>query len=72
MLFCTQAKTTSLVPPTGIAGPTASGAISPDGAYRPKTAHNGKIRLGGGCRMPLQGEPMERDRPRRSARAEVE
>jgi hypothetical protein len=40
--------------------------IAASGAHRPDTAHSGKIRLGGGGRLPLQGEPMERDRPRRS------
>ncbi len=31
-------------------------------AARPNITHSGKIRLGGGCRLPLQGEPTERDR----------
>jgi hypothetical protein len=62
MLFCEKARTGKLAQPTG-----ASDADRPrtDGAHRPDTAHGGRIRLGGGCRLPFQGEPKERDRPRR-------
>jgi hypothetical protein len=63
MLFCEKARTGKLVPPEETAAPDQ---IPASGAHRPDTAHSGKIRLGGGCRLPLQGEPMERDRPRRA------
>jgi len=67
MLFRAKAKSESLVPPTNIPPTTAAGDIQPRGAHRPKTAHTGKIRLGGGCRLPLQGDPMEHDRSPRSS-----
>jgi hypothetical protein len=31
-------------------------------AVLPKIADSGRIRPGGGCRLPLQGAPMQRDR----------
>jgi hypothetical protein len=61
MLFCEKIRTGTPVPPTE----TADADQTPAGVPRPDTAHNGRIRLGGGCRLPLQNEPMERDRPRR-------
>ena len=60
MLFCEKARTGELVPPAETADPDRIPADSTD---RPNIAHSGRIRLGGGCRLPLQGEPMERDRP---------
>ena len=51
---------------------TAVADIQPHGAQRPKTAHSGKIRLGGGCRLPLQGDRMEHDRLPRGSQSGTE
>ena len=67
MLFRAKAKTESLAPPANIPPTSAAGDIQPHGVHRPKTDHTGKIRLGGGCRLPLQGDPMEHDRLPRSS-----
>jgi hypothetical protein len=64
MLFCEKAKAT-----TGGAETEASAA---DGVKRPNIAHSGRITLGGGCRLPLQGAPMERDRLPRNVRSKPE
>jgi len=71
--FHKTAKTKGFRPLTAdTARTTAVADIQPHGVHRPKTAHSGKIRLGGGCRLPLQGDPMERDRAPRSGQRETE
>jgi len=70
--FHKTAKTKGLLPLTDTARTTAVADIQPQGAHRPKTAHTGKIRLGGGCRLPLQGDPMEHDRLPRNSQNETE
>ena len=72
MLFRATAQIESLAPPTNIPPTTAAGDIQPQDAHRPKTDHAGKIRLGGGCRLPLQGDPMERDRSPRGSQSGTE
>ncbi len=60
MLFCAKAKTKGLHPISGVSN---AGTVEPEGVdRRPKIAHSGKIRLGGGCRLPLTGAAMEQDR----------
>ena len=54
MLFCEKAKTNT--------GGAASEAPAADAVRRPNIVHSGKITTGGGCRLPLRGAPMERDR----------
>jgi hypothetical protein len=66
MLFCEKVRTEKRVP----AAEAADAGQAPAGGRRPDTTHNGRIRLGGGCRLPLQGEPMERDRPRRRGQSQ--
>jgi hypothetical protein len=58
-LFCTKAKAKRLAADISV---TAAAATPADTVRRPAIHHSGKITLGGGCRLPLQGEPMERDR----------
>nr|WP_294506201.1 hypothetical protein [uncultured Rhodopila sp.] len=64
MLFCEKAK----------AKPSDAAAEAPaaDAAKRPNIAHSGKITLGGGCRLPLPGAPMERDRSPRGNHSKPE
>ncbi len=64
MLFCEKAKTKT--------GASAAEAPAADAVKRPNIAHSGKIILGGGCRLPLQGAPMERDRLPRLSRTKPE
>jgi hypothetical protein len=52
MLFCTQAK--GRVKAEDVSETAHPGASGPDTANRPAIAHPDKIRLGGGCRLPLQ------------------
>jgi hypothetical protein len=64
MLFCEKAKAKT-------DGATAEAPAS-DAVKRPNIAHSGKITLGGGCRLPLQGAPMEHDRSPRGNRNKPE
>lgn len=64
MLFCEKAKARAAGAPTE--------APAADAVKRPNIAHSGKITLGGGCRLPLQGVPMERDRSPRGKRNKPE
>jgi hypothetical protein len=64
MLFCEKAKTKT--------GAAAAETPAADGVKRPNIAHSGKITLGGGCRLPLQGAPMERDRLPRNTHGKPE
>ena len=72
MLFRAKAKTESFAPPTDIPPTKAADDIQAHGARGPKTAYTGQIRLGGGCRLPLQGDPMERDRSPRGSQSGTE
>ena len=54
MLFCEKAKAKS--------SGAAAEAPAADAVKRPNITHSGKITLGGGCRLPLQGAAMEHDR----------
>lgn len=54
MLFCEKAKAKT--------SGAAAEAPTADAVKRPNIAHSGKITLGGGCRLPLRGAPMEHDR----------
>jgi hypothetical protein len=58
MLFCAKAKRLA----ADIAVAASAAAPPAHTVRRPNIHHSGKITLGGGCRLPLQGEPMERDR----------
>jgi hypothetical protein len=45
--------------------PAREGGVDAKQQYavrRPEIADSGRIRPGGGCRLPLQGAPMQRDR----------
>lgn len=64
MLFCEKAKAKS-------SGDAAEAPAS-DAVKRPNITHSGKITLGGGCRLPLQGAPMEHDRLPRITRTKPE
>ncbi len=64
MLFCEKAKAKT--------GGAAADAPAADAVKRPSIAHSGKITLGGGCRLPLQGAPMEHDRLPRTTRSKPE
>ena len=70
MLFCVKVATQRLVPVPEVHGATPVIVGRPDAAVLPKIADSGKIRPGGGCRLPLQGAPMQRDRlPRVASRS---
>jgi hypothetical protein len=70
MLFCEKAKAKRLAADIAVAASAA--ATAADTIRRPNIHHSGKITLGGGCRLPLQGEPMERDRLPRTTQTRPE
>ena len=64
MLFCENAKAKT--------SDAAAEAPAADAVKRPNITHSGKITLGGGCRLPLQGAAMEHERSPRGNRNKPE